>query len=212
MGIKGSNEEIVSIAKSMDPDKNGFIDYRHFMQYFTPSLPDIVKNPAPFMRKKAINTSANGNLIPNSDLLRGQISRSKSTKNDFMAVTNGFKVTSDIQMNLKPSSRFSATPQWKSTFDHYHQDPSSAGFISEADRFKKTTNSLHVKNAFQVDDRARKTVISESRVNRKRNVFGATDCKAFNNDVAHDAFDQSKLNRKAAIFQNYERLCHSKII
>jgi len=127
-------------------------------------------------------------------------------------VTNSFKAASDIQMNLKPSSRFSATPQWKNTFHHYHQDPKSAGFMSEQDRFRKTTNSLHMKNQFQVDDKARRTMISENRVNRKRQVFGAFDEKAYNNDVTADAFDQNRLNRKAAITSNYERLCHSKVI
>mmetsp|Transcript_28949 Transcript_28949/g.25604 ORF Transcript_28949/g.25604 Transcript_28949/m.25604 type:complete len:116 (+) Transcript_28949:297-644(+) len=115
-------------------------------------------------------------------------------------------------MNLKPSSRFSATPQWKNTFNHYHQDPSSAGFLAEGDRFRKTSNTLHMKNQFQVDERARKTMLSDNRINRKRNVFGAFDNKAYNNDVISDTFDQNRLNRKAAISQNYERLCHSKVI
>lgn len=57
----------------MDPDNNGFIEYRHFMQYFTPNLPDIVHQPAPFMVRKTLRNSANGNVIPNSDMLKGQI-------------------------------------------------------------------------------------------------------------------------------------------
>jgi len=129
-----------------------------------------------------------------------------------LEATSGLKGSSDIHMNLKPSSRFSSTPQWQNTFTHYHQDQGSAGFISEGDRFRKTGNSLHIKNQFQAEDKARKTMINEGRVNRKRNVFGAFDDKAFNNDVAADAFDQNKLNRKAAIVQNYERLCHSRVI
>ncbi len=129
-----------------------------------------------------------------------------------MTVTNGFKGETDIHMNLKASTRFSATPQWKDTFGHYHQDPGSAGFLAEKDRFRKTGNTLHSKNAFQIEDKARRTIVSENRVNRKRQVFGAFDEKAYNNDVFHDAFDQNKLNRKAAVVQNYERVCHSKII
>lgn len=218
MEIKGTNEEILTIAKSMDPDKNGFIDYQHFQKYFTPSLPDISHQPAPYVRNKTIVTSANGNLIPNSNILRDQINRCRSTKNKVMDVTNGFKGASDIHMNLKPSSRFSATPAWKDTFSNYRADGSAAnrttvGFQSSGGRFgTASTNTLHAKNAFQLEDKARKRMISENRVSRKRDVFRAFDEKAYNNDVVHDAFEQSKLNRKAAIQQNYERLCHSKII
>jgi len=75
MEIKGSNEEILTIAKSMDPDRNGFIEYQHFMQYFTPNLPEIVHQPTPFMINKLLRTSATGNVLPNSTMLRGQINR-----------------------------------------------------------------------------------------------------------------------------------------
>jgi len=75
MEIKGTNEEIITIAKSMDPDRNGFIEYKHFMQYFTPNLPEIVHQPARFMVNKVLRTSATGNVLPNSDMLRSQINR-----------------------------------------------------------------------------------------------------------------------------------------
>ena len=75
MEIKATNDEIVTIAKSMDPDKNGFIDYRHFMQYFTPNLSDISDQNVPYIRNKTLITSANGNIVPNSTMLKGQINR-----------------------------------------------------------------------------------------------------------------------------------------
>lgn len=126
--------------------------------------------------------------------------------------TSSFKAVSDIQMNLKPSTRFSATPQWKDTFVHFHMDQKSSGFISEQDRFRKTTNSLHIKNQFQQDDKAKRDKLFEGRVNVKRDKVNAFDNKAFNNDVVFDAHDQNRLNRKAAMYQNYERTCHSKVI
>jgi Ca2+-binding EF-hand superfamily protein len=212
MEIKASNNEIVSVAKSLDPDKNGFIDYSHFQQYFTPNLPEITENTSHYLINKKAASTINGSNVPNSEFLRNQISRSKSSNSKMMSITNGFKAASDIQMNLKPTNRFSATPQWKNTFTHYHQDPTSSAFMSESDRFKKTTNSLHVKNDFQVDDKSRKNTIAESKISRKRQVFGAFDERAYNNDVFADNFEQNKLNHKAAISQNYERICHSRVI
>lgn len=212
MEIKASNDEIVNVAKALDPDKNGFIDYSHFMQYFTPNLPLITDQSNQYIRDKMIVGNSNGSNVPNSDILRNQINRCRSTNTKMKSITSSFKAASDIQMNLKPTNRFSATPQWKSTFNHYHQDPSSAAFISESERFKKTTNSLHVKNEFQMEDKARKTNIIENKLNRKRQVFGAFDEKAYKNDIFADHFEQKKLNHKAAITQNYERICHSRVI
>lgn len=212
MEIPASANEIMSVVKSIDTSKNGYIDFREFMKYFTPNLPEITNDQLPYFRSKHLIGSVNGNLVPNKDLLMNQINRSKSTNSKLMSVTNSFKASADIHMNLKPSTRFSATPQWKNTFTHFHMDPKSSGYISEDERFRKTSNSLHIKNQFQHEDKARRTQVNDNRVNRKRNVFGAVDEKAYNNDVYHDAFDQGKLNHKAAIVQNYERLCHSRVI
>lgn len=129
-----------------------------------------------------------------------------------MGVTNSFKASSDIQMNLKPNTRFSATPVWRSTFVNYHMDEKSAGFISEQNRFRKTSNSLAIKNDFQQEDKMRKQNITENRVSRKRNIFNTFDQKAYNNDVNSDKLDTNKLIHKAAIVQNYERQCHSRVI
>ena len=35
---------------------------------------------------------------------------------------------------------------------------------------------------------------------------------AYNNDVIYDAHNQSRLNHKAAMYQNHERIFHSKVI
>lgn len=212
MEINASNDEIMSVIKIIDTHKNGFIDYSEFMTHFTPNLPEIMEETLPYIKNKKLNGQGNGNNAPNSDMLKEQIMRSKSTNEKIMRVTNSFKPSSDIQMNLKPSTRFSATPSFKNTFVNFQMESQAAGYISEKDRFRKTANSLHVKNDFQHEDKMRKQTITENRVNRKRDMFNAFDQKAFNNDVFADTHDQNRLVHKAAIAQNYERVCHSKVI
>ena len=205
MEISASDNEIMSVIKTIDDKKNGFIDFRQFMQYFTPNLPEIVHQNLPFINKKLIS-QANGNNVPNMGMLQSQINRSKSTNKTLMNVTNSFKGSADIQMNLKPSSRFSATPSWKNTFENFHMGSGTAGYISEQERFRKTSNSLHVKNDFQQQDKMKRQQLTENRVSKKRNMFNAVDQKSYNNDVLADTLDQNKLVRKAAICQHYERI------
>jgi Ca2+-binding EF-hand superfamily protein len=213
MEIQASNNEIMSVVKAIDTDKNGFIDFRNFMISFQPNLPEITEdNGLPYLRNKTLLGSVNGSVVPSTELVKKQMGRCKSTKSRFMATTNSFKASSDIHMNLKPSTRFSATPQWKNTFTHYHMDPQSAGFISENERFKKTENSLHAKNQFQMEDKLKKNKIYENKISKKRDIFGRLDDRAYQNDMNFDQFDQSRLNHKAAIVQNYERMCHSRVI
>lgn len=212
MEINASNDEVMAVIQVIDDKKSGFIDYSQFMQHFTPNLPDIMEENLPYLKTKKLNGQGNGNSVPGIGLLQSQISRSKSTNKTLMNVTNQFKGSSDIQMNLKPSNRFSATPSWKNTFTTFQMDQGAAGYVSEQDRFRKTTNSLHVKNEFQHHDKMRKQAVTDNRVNRKRDMFNAFDQKAYNNDVRADNMDQNKLIHKAAITQNYERICHSKVI
>jgi Ca2+-binding EF-hand superfamily protein len=212
MEISASNDEIMTVIKVIDDKKNGFIDYRQFMQHFTPNLPDIMEDNLPYLKNKKLLGQGNGNTVPGIGLLQSQINRSKSTNKTLMSVTNEFKASSNVMMNLKPSTRFSATPIWKDTFTSFHMDHSSGGYISEQDRFRKTSNSLHVKNQFQHEDKARQTKINENRISKKREVFNAFDHKAYNNDIFADSMDQNKLIHKAAMVQNYERTCHSKVI
>jgi len=183
MEIPATNKEIMTIAKTIDSDKNGFIDFSNFMHHFQPNLPEITGESLPYIKDKILIGSVNGSAVPSTEFYRNQIGRCKSTNSKLKSVTNSFKVSSDIHMNLKPSTRFSATPHWKDTFINYHMDNGSSGYISEQDRFKKTGNSLHIKNQFQADDKMRKTQMAEGRLNRKREVYGRVEEKAYSQNL-----------------------------
>lgn len=79
MEIDATQSEVMSVIKNIDSSKNGYIDFREFMQNFTPNLPEAINESLPYFRNKNLAGSVNGNLVPNKELLLSNINRSKST-------------------------------------------------------------------------------------------------------------------------------------
>lgn len=75
MEIPASQDEILSVIKQIDHNKNGYIDFREFMHHFTPNLPEIMENDPPYLRNKKLIGSVNGNIVPNRDLVQNQMNR-----------------------------------------------------------------------------------------------------------------------------------------
>lgn len=75
MEIPASNDEILSVIKIIDTGKNGFIDFREFMQHFTPNMPEIMESNLPYLKNKKLIGSVNGNIAPNRELVQNQMNK-----------------------------------------------------------------------------------------------------------------------------------------
>ncbi|MGM0680355.1 MAG: glutamate--tRNA ligase family protein, partial [Pseudomonadota bacterium] len=88
MEINAPNNEVMSIAKVIDDKNSGYIDFRQFMQYFTPNLPEITDEGTYYNKRKQLLGSVNGSAVPSTEMVKNQINRCKSTKQELMNVTN----------------------------------------------------------------------------------------------------------------------------
>lgn len=84
MEINATTGEIMSVIKGIDMNKNGYVDFKEFMKHFTPNLPETVTETLPYFKNKNKNGLANGNNVPNKELVLQHINRSKSTNKEIL--------------------------------------------------------------------------------------------------------------------------------
>ena len=117
-------------------------------------------------------------------------------------------------LELIAPTRFSAKPNFGSTFGNFQQEKNCPGFISEKDRLAKSTstawrdNSLNAKISFQMEDKMRATKLQEARLNSKRANLTSLQDSLSKQTASQDTMYQQKLMMKAQRQDNYNLLCH----
>lgn len=113
-------------------------------------------------------------------------------------------------LELIAPTRFSAKPNFGSTFGNFQQEKNMPGFISEQQRlgrstfstFGKSTNwsesGLNAKVTFQMEDKQKQSKLQEARLQSKRANIENTQSSVLMQTAVSDTMYQQKLMVKAA--------------
>jgi len=159
--VTASNKDIASMMKLLDKKSLGYLTFADFSKVFSPS-----------MSSNLVKIEQNDNYIPfnqpSLEIYEMQQTNQFDMNKKLETIRDGLKPDQDPSKykfvsllpfpfsELVPPTRFSAQPNFSSTFVNFQQDKTYPGFISEKDRvggrrgMNSTTNAAEKKSAHSV--------------------------------------------------------------
>ncbi len=159
--IEASDSEIKRFIELVDPGKKGYLDFAHFAtavnKDMANTLVPLPTNPDTFLYHRD-----RSNLVPNGEKVRENIEFHKTFTARFCEIRD--KLLPDQNMllsifaqfirfvDLKPATRFGATPAHPNTFPSFQPSAGTGMHMSEEQRFHKT-GELNTRVEYQQTDK-----------------------------------------------------------
>jgi hypothetical protein len=185
MKIKTTDAEIVKVQEALDLNKNGFVDYQEFALAFNQKRID----------KLAIPGNTLLTVIPTKDML--QYSQQMcATQGDFYR-----SKSKEPEYQLTASSRFSATPFMKNTFMNFRANQNEVDY----------SRGLNSNIDFQKKDKLARQVITEKRIQLKRDNQKILSEKIEESNLRKTIYDTQKVQVHTIRINEYEKACKTQM-
>lgn len=129
--VQASKDELAAMVKLVDKKGKGYLDFSDFSQVFRPDMSEQLVE----VERKDTNYP---NLLPSKDLNKSLIDKQSAIQEAVKQIRKGFQPDLDASksilshlLELVAPTRFSAKPDFGSTFLNFQQSPGDPGFVSE---------------------------------------------------------------------------------
>lgn len=132
--VQASPDEVQAVLKHIDRNDNGYLDFSEFSKVFRPD-----------MSERLVNVPQNDRHLPNLIPSKEVNEDNRAHHKQMLETMNEFKKTfqpSQYSDQLKVPSRFSAKPDFGSTFVNYQHPERCPGHLEENVRFKGTADGF----------------------------------------------------------------------
>eukprot|EP01022_Parablepharisma_sp_SALTPOND_P014822 TRINITY_DN205_c0_g3_i4.p2 TRINITY_DN205_c0_g3~~TRINITY_DN205_c0_g3_i4.p2 ORF type:complete len:880 (+),score=100.64 TRINITY_DN205_c0_g3_i4:6240-8879(+) len=144
--IDATDSELKMFVELVDPNKQGYLDFRSFSTSITKTMADKLA-PLPDDEETFLFRRTRQNLVPNAEKIQENLTYHRTFLNRFNEIKNRFVPDRNLllsihtfhyhEIDLRPATRFGATPTYQNTFTNFQPPPTSGMYLSEQDRFNK---------------------------------------------------------------------------
>jgi len=143
------NEEVPALINYLDPENKGYVDFKEFNK-------KIRSNMA--QQDEQGQATVLPYVVPSKKIHEKVAQGVADTKKKVDELKKSYE---PLPYDLKPSTRYGSSPNWKNTFLSFQPASNTQMFVSENERFNRHPG---MRTLFQVEERERKNAAIASRI------------------------------------------------